>query len=368
MTITLLQVFGMIAIFQAFLMSNIFFLNKKSSRIGNIILALMLLIFSIINSFSLFYAISQFRFSSQQLKIFFFVGHLAFLIGPLLYFYVKSLLKIDFSIRKWDWLHFLPFAIAILCSIPIVHQYGILHICQDPSRAYFNGAILIQNLVYFIASFKILQSYGLTFKSFLSYIEDSKLAWVRYFISGYIILWSIQLQLFMGWDILQQFSWCPYTTNLYFLTAFLFFNGMVYIGLKKPELFHQGKKYQYSVLKESDKEQCQEKLTSLLSQEKLYLNPSISLPEIAQRLDIAPRYVSQIINETFRQNFRDFINKYRIEESIRMLSQENQYLNLMGIALDVGFNSKSAFNNAFKKNTGITPKEFRKRLAQRASS
>ena len=360
--LTLLQLVSMIAIFQAILMAVFFFLNKKSPRPSNIILASMLLIFSIINGFSLYYQLSGYRVSFEQRKLLFFINHLGFLIGPLLYLYVKSLLINGFSIRKWDWFHFLPFVIAILCSIPIVQQYHNLYVYQYPSRVYFHGAIIIQNLVYFMASFKILQSYGLTFKSFLSYISDSKLAWVRYFISGYIVLWSIQLQLFMGWDILQQFSWCPYTTNLYILTAFLFFNGMLYIGLRRPEIFHQGKKYQYSILKETDKEQYHEKLTSLMSKEKLYLNPSISLPELAQKLDIAPCYVSQIINETFQQNFRDFVNKYRIEESKILLSQQNLNLNILGIALDTGFNSKSAFNKAFKRNTGITPKEFRKRL------
>jgi YesN/AraC family two-component response regulator len=137
---------------------------------------------------------------------------------------------------------------------------------------------------------------------------------------------------------------------------------MLYIGLRRPEIFHQGKKYQYSILKETDKEQYHEKLTSLMSKEKLYLNPSISLPELAEKLDIAPCYVSQIINETFQQNFRDFVNKYRIEESKILLSQQNLNLNILGIAFDTGFNSKSAFNKAFKRNTGITPKEFRKRL------
>ncbi len=155
--------------------------------------------------------------------------------------------------------------------------------------------------------------------------------------------------------------WCPYARSLYFLTTFLLFNGLVYLGLKKPEIFHQGPKYQHSVLKKTDKQHYQDKLTSLMNQEKLYLNPSITLTEIALKLTIHPIYVSQIINETFRQNFREFLNSYRIEESKRLLVQQTQTLNILGIALDAGFNSKSAFNRAFKKHTGTTPKEFRRK-------
>jgi AraC-like DNA-binding protein len=291
------------------------------------------------------------------------VGNLAFLIGPLLYFYIKSLLDPNYSVQRKDWLHALPFPAAVICSFIILQHYNNFYILNYRGRLFFSAAILVQSLAYIIASFKILHSNGLTFKSFLSYIDNSKLAWMRFFISGYIVLWLIQFQLFVGWDVLGKPLWCPYTTSLYLLTAFLFFNGMVYIGLKKPETFHQSQKYQSSVLKKPDKERYQEKLTSLMSSEKPYLDSSLTLTEIAQKLEIHPIYVSQIINETLQQNFRDFVNKYRIEESKRLLTQKDQHLNILGIALDAGFNSKSAFNRAFKRHTGITPKEFKKQAS-----
>ena len=100
-----------------------------------------------------------------------------------------------------------------------------------------------------------------------------------------------------------------------------------------------------------------------MNKEKLYLNPAIALNDFAQKLEIAPCYVSQIINESFQQNFREFVNTYRIEESKQLLTRQHQNLNILGIALDAGFNSKSAFNNAFKKYTGITPKEFKKKTS-----
>jgi AraC-like DNA-binding protein len=229
-------------------------------------------------------------------------------------------------------------------------------------RGLFSGAALIQNLAYLIPAFRVLRSYGLTPRSFLSYIDDSRLAWVRFFIGGYILLWIIQLQIFLAWDALENPPWCPYVRSLYFLTTFLLFNGMVYLGLKRPEIFHQGQKYQLSPLRDADKELYREKLTSLMQTEKPYLNPALSLAEIAQKLDVAPRYVSQIINESFRQNFHDFVNKHRIEESKRLLAQQNQNLNILGIALEAGFNSKSAFNKAFKKHTLTTPKEYKKNI------
>ena len=70
-------------------------------------------------------------------------------------------------------------------------------------------------------------------------------------------------------------------------------------------------------------------------------------------------YLSHVINASFNQNFRDFINSYRIEESKSRLVQDD--MNILNIAYEVGFNSKSAFNTAFKKFTGMTPKEYRKK-------
>ena len=88
----------------------------------------------------------------------------------------------------------------------------------------------------------------------------------------------------------------------------------------------------------------------------------LTLPELAQRLNISPCHLSQIINESFHQHFSDFLNKYRIEESKSILQKNEQRWNISEIALESGFNSKSTFNSAFKKHTGMTPKEFKNKM------
>jgi len=368
MKFSFLEVASLVAILQSVLMAVFVLQNKKGTRSGNVILASMLVIFSVITSCSLFLSIKPLKFDVHYHKVIFILGHLAFLVGPLLYFYIKSLLEFRFSFSKNDWLHILPFVAAIVSAVFIVQQNESFYILSYPGRIYYSGAVVVQSFGYIAASFKNLQSYGLTFKSFLSYIDNSKLAWVRFFVSGFIIVWLIHFQLFVGWDVLQKPQWCPYVTSLYFLTAFLFFNGMIYIALKKPELFHQSQKYQYSDLTENEKAEYLEKLIALMRQDMLYLNPALSLTEVAKKLCISPRYISQIINETLQQNFHDFVNKFRIEESKRLLAKPEQQLNIMGIALDAGFNSKSAFNSAFKRHTGITPKEYKKQLSLNAAT
>jgi AraC-like DNA-binding protein len=361
MTVSFLHIASFIAIFQALLMGVFSLQNKKNSRTSNTILASMLFLFAVMGASALFKSILPLQTHMRYHRHIFVIDQLAFLIGPLAYFYVRALLNPEFVVRRREWWHFLPFPVAVGCAFVVFQFCNPFLIWLFPGRIFFSGAVLLQSLIYLVPSIIILRSHGLTFKSFLSYIDNSRLAWVRLFISGYVVLWIIQFQVFLAWDALVSPPWCPYVRSLYFLTTFLLFNGMVYFGLKKPELFHQGQKYLHSSLKRTEKDRFQGKLAALMIQEKLYLNPSLTLAEIALKLELHPIYVSQIINETFHQNFREFLNTYRIEESKRMLSKETQNLNILGIALDAGFNSKSAFNRAFKKHTGTTPKEFRKR-------
>ena len=78
-------------------------------------------------------------------------------------------------------------------------------------------------------------------------------------------------------------------------------------------------------------------------------------------LSVPQHHLSQILNEKLNQNFFDFVNNYRIQEAKKLLvSPDGGLLTILAIAEEVGFNSKSAFNNAFKKVTNTTPSEFRK--------
>ncbi len=94
---------------------------------------------------------------------------------------------------------------------------------------------------------------------------------------------------------------------------------------------------------------------------KPYLEGDLVLPHLAQQLGISANYLSQIINEQLRINFYDFVNGYRVEEARRLMSNAGQQKpNILNIALDSGFNSKSAFYTAFKKATSMTPTQYRK--------
>jgi PAS domain S-box-containing protein len=118
-------------------------------------------------------------------------------------------------------------------------------------------------------------------------------------------------------------------------------------------------RYLSSSLKDTDQTTIYIRLSSLMLQEKLYLNPDLTLKELAVRLKTNTRYLSQVINTISGFNLQHFINTHRIEEVKRkMLKPEYDNLTLYGIAQHCGFKNKSTFYKVFKEVTGLTPKDF----------
>jgi YesN/AraC family two-component response regulator len=139
-------------------------------------------------------------------------------------------------------------------------------------------------------------------------------------------------------------------------------------GLRQKEIFitaeanikePQTVKYEKSSLKDDVKNELITKLKKYLDEEKPYLNNDLKLDDIANKLETNRQYHSQIINETYKQNFFTLINNYRINEAKKLFfNQKHKQLSIMGVANSVGFNSKSTFNTLFKKFTGKTPSQF----------
>lgn len=105
-------------------------------------------------------------------------------------------------------------------------------------------------------------------------------------------------------------------------------------------------------------------LRQFMHQSRIYLEPELSLEELSDRSQIPRHHITQLLNEHMNRNFYTFINEYRIEVAIERLKDPSLDINLLSLAYDCGFNSKSSFNNYFKKITGITPSVYRKNIQQ----
>jgi AraC-like DNA-binding protein len=118
-------------------------------------------------------------------------------------------------------------------------------------------------------------------------------------------------------------------------------------------------KYKKSGLREEALQFGHNKLLNFMTAEKSYLDPRLTLSGLANKLEMSPNQLSQIINQQEAVNFHDFVNRFRIDEFIERASK-NESFSLLAHALDSGFNSKSSFNSIFKKHKGMTPSQFLK--------
>lgn len=140
------------------------------------------------------------------------------------------------------------------------------------------------------------------------------------------------------------------------------FQALIQTVLGQPVVVTETKKkYKKSSLSEAESLYYYNKLQQIILEEKPFLQANLSLRELAQMLQIHPNKLSELLNEKIGKNFSEFINYYRVE-TFKKLAQlpENSHLSLLGLAYESGFNSKTAFNTFFKKETGMTPKNYLK--------
>ena len=143
-----------------------------------------------------------------------------------------------------------------------------------------------------------------------------------------------------------------------------------YFAMNQPEIFklpeeslEENEDHTEQTNQREDINPQKEKLARIMETDMPFLNPKLTLAELADMMDTTPHNLSKIINEGFGKNFFDFVNTYRVEEFKKMI-QQNAHKNqtLLAIALEVGFNSKTAFNRSFKKLTDTTPGKYLKTL------
>lgn len=120
-------------------------------------------------------------------------------------------------------------------------------------------------------------------------------------------------------------------------------------------------KYQKSRLNDSESKKIAEKLIRMVEQEKLYLDPELTLANLSEKSGEPPFVISQVLNVALGKNFYELVNGYRVDAAKRLLANpDNQHLTILSIGFEAGFNSKTTFNSVFKKYTGQTPSEFLK--------
>lgn len=297
-----------------------------------------------------------------------------FALFPILFFYyILTLYK--GRLRRLDYLHLLFPAIIFFVSIPflflldqeiikeIVIEKTIPNRMDIVQRSFFfiNNKLLlllfgIQPVIYLFLCFYYIWQFKQTLKNYYSNLERLNLKWAIKVLILFSILFSLKY---------------VFTNTTYFLTFVLFIN--VYFGIQATNyryIFYklhikdkisinlsERSENAFNSLDQDKKENIKSLIESYMSKEKPYLKPDFTLIELASAIGTNRQYASGVINELYKTNFNSYINSHRIKW---FLDDPDLYLqySVDGIITQCGFRSKSSFYNAFKKETGQTPKEY----------
>lgn len=298
-----------------------------------------------------------------------------FLTAPLLWFYTKELIGERITFFKKFILHLFPFLTIIFLSLtlksvnPSFTFILYLNKHQKLISVFFWISLLIQFSTYQFLIRKKWIAYQEFIKQEVSNKEGVDISWVRFFL---IVFLLINLFFFFGLFTaihLDYAAWQPKTTALIFSAAVF---ALSYKGILQKELFQKVEAVPEKIFEPLSNtslpkldEKLIDKLLNYMTDQKPYFDSELTLTSLAKNLNISRSQLSLLINDGIGDNFYDFINKYRVEEVKRlMIDPQIKNYNLLGIALEAGFKSKSTFNLIFKRFTGLTPTEYRKNLSQ----
>jgi AraC-like DNA-binding protein/uncharacterized membrane protein YsdA (DUF1294 family) len=293
-----------------------------------------------------------------------------YLFGPACLLYTYSTFKPEFKLRWYHLLHLLPFFVNVVEFTPfylssntekLEYYYVFLDRGSVAMPLHFSLKT-VSVVAYLLAQIYYFLKYRPTDKK----DSDRKgylISWFRIFFTGQAIL---GLGLVLGrLESLHKIT-DPYFFAMTVLSAYLF--SVTIAMLIYPQILYglyrdktgSDKKYSRSRLSAEEKDSILEQLKTYLSNRpEPYLDPKLTLLKVSNYLQVSSTSLSQVINEKTGLNFNDYINSFRIEESKKLLeSGQYEKLTIDAIARMAGFNSRSAFYNAFRKHTGLTPREY----------
>jgi AraC-like DNA-binding protein len=313
---------------------------------------------------------------------------------PTFYIYIKTVFTLGPPVFPASLKHFIPAALMTVLVIGMLlvpkifgQDFSILRDIHHNRLWIFIGHylvmafIFIQLSAYTYAVSKTFPSYVRKLRNYYSNIGPFKPRWLFWvmgvFVAVYVLADIAMLLAVIGYDFYQS-VFTLFITALVLSTAYygislapLVFRNkegeIVYSTLSHRIIEHNNPVEKYPVevcecdAKKKDFKTLIEALEKLMKEESLYLNNELNLYDLAATLSTNTNYLSKAINETYGINFNSYVNRFRIERVITLMKEEKKdNYSLWGLGQNVGFYSKSAFINAFKRETGFTPNEYLK--------
>lgn len=356
---------------QGIVLALILFFSKRHHKRANKFLAVFIFLFSFNILRNHFY-----DYHNELVKVYPVVftvtwGVISFF-GPFLYLYVKSLTENNLGDKGLFKKHF---------SVPIVYlvflfSVALMGISSEEqvdkqsilfySYIGFQLFVVFQILLYLILCLKLIKGYHRRIRNEESNIDKLKLNWLFVFILGILIQYLFWILAFGGDLLIVEIKVPNYFINLFRSLSAIFVYWVGYYVLLKPEIFVQKKIISTKTVINSNQiseleiSLYKKELVRLLEEDKIFLNASLTINELAKHLKVNSKVASQLVNIGFQKTFYELINFYRIEEVKKNLLNPNfKNYTLEAIAFSSGFKSTSTFNRLFKSYTKQTPNQYR---------
>ncbi len=334
----ILLILSSLGILNSFILIFYFAVTKKGNRTTNILFASLIFALTIRVWKSVLLAFSQ---NLHDFVLNFgLAGFLA--IGPLFLLFVKSTIKKNYKLSIKDYLHILPSVIFASLWLVVIEIRNNNYLLWD----FIYRSILLHYILYLYYSLKQINSCK----------EDKSLL-----IKQLNILLIFLLTIWFTY-LLNAVSDFPYLSGALVYSGFVYFSLILFFNQGHIINVSSAKKYEKTGLKKEDNKYYLTVLLNLMNNEKLYKDNMISLSKLAGKMNTTTHIVSQVINDNFQKSFYELLSNYRIEEAKNMISDKSNKFHISEIAFEVGYNSLSAFNNAFKKETGKTPSQFKNEI------
>jgi AraC-like DNA-binding protein len=375
------DVYSIITLFgiaQGLFLSVILLRMRRGNRRANRLLALLLVVLS---AGIFIYSIIQRTFLMRHLP--FLIGWsapLQYLYGPIYYHYVRTLIEPGFRLKPRHGLHLLPAVACVAVLMPFYLQNPAAKIdylmnFALPGTVRWNDPVtvawlvsVVHVIIYTVSAKFQLHRHQAAIKQVYSNIDRINFRWLRIVIPFFSLSWY----LILAATIIDVFVIRGFVLNKIIpmlATACFFLFG--YVGMLKqdvappaPEPAAPGRKYQKSPLDTEESKRLLAALHRFMDKDRPFLEPELTLPGLAEHMGVNRNDLSRAINENTGSNFYDLVSRYRVEEMKRLMADpEKRKLTLLALALEAGFNSKAAFNNAFRKQAGTTPSRYWKSVA-----
>lgn len=372
----LLQGIGRISVFVSLLLAFFLLTVKTENKLANRLFA-WFFIFSAVDLSGFF--IDAVTRTALNWEIF---RSTACLFGmPLFYLFVLAVCYSDFRLQWKNLVHLLPFIVVNLVFIPRIYlnldtdrDTFVAALNQLPEIYFIQILIEFQYVFYIVSVFLILKKYREIYLENYANSSTATYKWLFQITCVFLIAHSIvtlkNLLRYSGFR--EIFLWANVLVGSIALFITCWF---IMKALNHPELFrgvNSKLKLTKDILPEvednSTSTNVQDDLISsqistlkqYMAEKEPFLDPSLTIQELANQIDIPVRELSVLINHKMDQHFFDFVNEYRIQKAMNILKdQSKSQLTVLEILYEVGFNSKSSFNTSFKKYTNLTPTAYR---------